>query len=248
MTLDAFFQEYPDAAVAFSGGTDSSFLLYTASRYARRIKAYYAKSAFQPQFELEDAKRFCTEQGIPLQILGIDVLSCREITDNPGNRCYHCKKKIFSAILQAAAADGFPILLDGTNASDAADDRPGMKALEEYKVLSPLRMCGLTKDMVRALSKEAGLFTWNKPAYACLATRIPSGEPITAEKLQATEAAENFLFSMGLSDFRIRYAHGAARLQVRKEQLDMILQNRETILAGLKPWYPSILLDLEVRK
>ena len=248
MTLETFFQEYPETAIAFSGGADSSFLLYAASRYAAKCKAYYAKSAFQPRFELEDAERVCHELKVPLEILETDILSCREVTDNPGSRCYHCKKRIFSGILQAARKDGFSVLLDGTNASDAADDRPGMKALEEFRVLSPLRLCGLTKDRIRALSREAGLFTWNKPAYACLATRIPTGEPITAEKLQATEAAENFLFSIGLSDFRVRYAHGAARLQVRPEQLDLVLQNRETILAGLKSWYSSVLLDLEVRK
>ena len=248
MTLEAFFQEHPETAIAFSGGVDSAYLLYAASRYAGKAKAYYAKSAFQPEFELEDAKRVCRELKVPMEILEIDVLSCPEVTENPANRCYHCKKRIFSVILEAARKDGFPVLLDGTNASDAADDRPGMKALQEYSVLSPLRICGLTKEKIRALSREAGLFTWDKPAYACLATRIPTGEPITAGKLEATEKAEALLFSMGLSDFRVRYAHGAAKLQVREEQLELALQNREAILACLKPWYSSVLLDLEVRK
>ncbi len=248
MTLEAFFQEHPETAIAFSGGVDSAYLLYAASRYAGKAKAYYAKSAFQPEFELEDAKRVCRELKVPMEILEIDVLSCPEVTENPANRCYHCKKRIFSVILEAARKDGFPVLLDGTNASDAADDRPGMKALQEYSVLSPLRICGLTKEKIRALSREAGLFTWDKPAYACLATRIPTGEPITAGKLEATEKAEALLFSMGLSDFRVRYAHGAAKLQVREEQLELALQNREAILACLKPWYSSVLLDLEFRK
>ena len=140
------------------------------------------------------------------------------------------------------------MLIDGTNASDDAADRPGMAALRELSVRSPLRECGITKDEVRALSREAGLFTWNKPAYACLATRIPTGETITPEKLQKTERAEAFLESLGFRDFRVRLMDGSAKLQLREEQFPLLLEKRKTINDKLKTDYRSVVLDLEVRE
>ena len=142
---------------------------------------------------------------------------------------YHCKKVIFETIVEAATKDGYTLLIDGTNASDDSADRPGMKALTELSVRSPLRECGLTKDEIRRLSKEVGLFTWDKPAYACLATRIPTGEEITAAKLQRTEAAENFLSSLGFTDFRVRSREGVAKIQVTAEDLLKMMENRETV-------------------
>ena len=140
------------------------------------------------------------------------------------------------------------MLLDGTNASDDASDRPGVRALAELSVLSPLRICSLTKDEIRRLSKEAGLFTWDKPAYACLATRIPAGDAITLEKLRATERAEGALFEMGFRDFRVRRMGDTAKIQLREDQLSMALANRERILSALQTDYSAVLLDLEVRK
>src|SRR5699024_2924376 len=151
--------------------------------------------------------------------LDVDILADETVAANPPDRCYHCKRRIFSAIASAAAADGYTLLLDGTNASDDAGDRPGMRALWELSVRSPLRECGLTKPEIRWLSREAGLFTWDKPAYARLATRVPAGERLTAEKLENTERAEDFLFSLGFTDFRVRLFNGAARLQLPAEQL-----------------------------
>ena len=136
------------------------------------------------------------------------------MAENPPDRCYYCKRTIFSKLAETALADGYELLIDGTNASDPEGERPGMRALREA-VLSPLRLCGITKDQVRRLSKEAGLFTWNKPAYACLATRVPSGQPITAQLLQRVEAAESALKDLGFSDFRIRVFHDA-RAAVKK--------------------------------
>lgn len=150
-------------------------------------------------------------------------------------------------ILQAARQDGFVLLLDGTNASDPESSRPGMRALRELEVRSPLRECGLTKREVRRLSQEAGLFTWNKPAYACLATRIPAGRPITAQALARTEAGEAFLASLGLSDLRIRLLEDYARIQVPAAQLPAVLANREKITSELKRYYTGVLLDLEAR-
>lgn len=247
MTLKQFFQANPEAAVAFSGGADSAYLLYAAARYARWVRAYCARSPFQPAFEWEDARRLAGELGVELRAVELDVLALPEVAANPPERCYHCKRAVFSAISQAARADGFPLLIDGTNASDDAGDRPGMRALRELRVRSPLRECGLTKGEVRGLSKEAGLFTWDKPAYACLATRIPAGEEITREKLQKTEAAESLLFSLGFSDFRVRLLGGRAMIQLPEGQLPLLLERRGQVLDGLKGKYSAVLLDLEPR-
>ncbi len=247
MTLLAFFKENPKAALGFSGGVDSSYLLYAGVRAGADIHPYYIKTAFQPQFELDDAERLCAQLGVPLTVLELDVLKNEAVTANPPDRCYHCKTALFGALSVQALADGYTLLLDGTNASDDAGDRPGMRALKELHVCSPLRECGLTKAEIRRLSREAGLFTWDKPAYACLATRIPSGDAITAEKLLATERAEAFLFSLGLTDFRVRNYHGAARLQFPEAQLNAVLAHRAEILQELKKDYPAVLLDLEVR-
>ena len=248
MTLQEFFAENARAAIAFSGGVDSSYLLYAAVQCGADVHAYFAKTAFQPRFELDDARRLAESVGAKLTVLELDALSSEDVARNPANRCYYCKKVIFNMIMKAAAEDGYTVLLDGTNASDDAGDRPGMKALQELQVKSPLRECGLVKSEIRRLSKAGGLFTWDKPSYACLATRIPTGCEITAEKLQKTEAAENFMFSLGFSDFRVRMMpNGAARLQVPAAQLPLVMEKHEEILAELKKSYPAVLLDLEVR-
>lgn len=247
MNLDMFFAEYPSAALAFSGGVDSAYLLSKAVASGCDIHAYYVKSAFQPEFETNDAIRLCRELGAKFTIIEMDVLSDETICKNPADRCYHCKKKIFSAILSAAKEDGYTLLLDGTNASDDASDRPGMKVLAELSVRSPLKECGLSKEEIRRLSKEAGLFTWDKPAYACLATRIPVGIEITSEKLSITEQAEDALTRFGFSDFRIRFSSEGGKIQVREEDFEKILLYRREILETLKPFYPSVTLDLEVR-
>lgn len=247
MELERFFAENPRAAVAFSGGADSAYLLYAAVKAGVNVKAYYVKTAFQPQFELEDAKKLAGELGTPMQVLPLDILCDQTVMANPPDRCYHCKKRIFSAIRAAAAQDGFSVLLDGTNASDDAGDRPGIRALKELSVRSPLREAGLTKAEIRRLSKEAGLFTHDKPAYACLATRIPTGETITAEKLCRTEWAETYLAGLGLRDFRVRAMGNTAKLQVRASDLNLVVTHREQITAELGKAYEGVLLDLEVR-
>ena len=247
MNLTQFWQANPKAAIAFSGGVDSAYLLYSAVQSGADVKAYYAKTAFQPAFELEDAKKLAAQLGAQMEILSIDVLSVPNVAENPANRCYYCKTALFSAMTAAAKADGYSLLLDGTNASDEAADRPGMQALRELSVRSPLRECGLTKKEIRRLSKEAGLFTHDKPAYACLATRIPTGDTITPGKLSRTEDAETYLHSLGLRDFRVRTLGDIARIQVPESDLETVLKNREFILSHLKKLYSGVVLDLEVR-
>lgn len=248
LCLAAFFRENPRAAVAFSGGVDSAYLLHAAVQAGARVAAYYVRTAFQPRFELEDAARLTRELGIPLRVVEEDILADGAVAANPPDRCYHCKKRLFTAIRTAARADGFDLILDGTNASDDAGDRPGMRALRELGVRSPLRECGLTKTQIRAMSRAAGLFTHDKPAYACLATRIPAGEAITEEKLQNTEAAEAVLAALGLRDFRVRLLGGLARIQVRETDLPRVMENRERIIGELKRYYSGVVLDLEVRE
>ena len=247
MTLHDFFTKNRSAALAFSGGVDSSYLLYAAEQEGADLCPYYVKSAFQPAFELEDAKRLAKQLSVPLRILTVDVLADPNVTANQMDRCYHCKKLIFSAISAAAERDGYCLILDGTNASDDAGDRPGMQALAELSVRSPLRECGLTKAEVRRLSKEAGLFTWDKPAYACLATRVPAGMPITLEALARTELAEDWLTQLGFRDFRVRIYGGAARIQIPEGQLGLMLKKREQVLEKLKKLYDAVMLDLETR-
>lgn len=247
MTLQEFFAAAPRAAVAFSGGTDSAFLLWAAKRCGCDVRAYYAKTAFQPAFELADARRLAAELDVPLTLVPVDILAVPEAAANGPRRCYHCKRALFTALRRAAAADGYPLLLDGTNASDDAGDRPGMAALRELEVRSPLRECGLTKADVRAQSRAAGLFTWDKPAYACLATRVPTGTPLTAEALARVEQAESALAALGFADFRVRLLGDAARLQLTEDQLGEALARRAEILAALRPLFGAVLLDLEAR-
>lgn len=247
MTLQQFFGEHPRIALAFSGGVDSAYLLYAAIQSGATVKAYYVKSAFQPEFEYEDALALAAQLGAEMRTIHVDVLSDSRVAANPANRCYFCKQRIFNAIAQAALEDGFTEIMDGTNASDDALDRPGMQALKELKVLSPLRLCGLTKQQIREYSREAGLFTWDKPAYACLATRIPAGTAITGAALERTEGAEEYLKSLGFVDFRVRTLGDAARIQVKEGQLPLLLANREEIRRELKKSYSAVLLDLEVR-
>ena len=236
MELRDFFQECPKVALGFSGGVDSAYLLYAALDHGAQVRPYFIKTAFQPQFELEDARRLCAQLGVELTVVELDVLQIPGVAENPPDRCYHCKRALFGRLRQQAQADGYTVLIDGTNASDDAGDRPGMRALGELSVRSPLRECGITKAQVRALSKEAGLFTWDKPAYACLATRVPTGEAITPETLRKVEGAEEALFSLGYSDLRVRVFHGAARLQLPGQQLERAAKERERILQALAPW------------
>ncbi len=247
MKLSSFFKENCSIAIAFSGGVDSSYLLYMANKYAKNVTAYYVKTQFQPHFELEDAGNLAQMLGARIKIIELDVLCDSDVKKNPENRCYYCKKRLFSTICDTARKDGYTLIIDGTNASDEEGDRPGMKALRELSVRSPLRECGLIKDEIRKLSKEAGLFTWDKPAYACLATRIPTGVELTEEKLIRTEKAEDFLFTLGFCDFRVRELKNAAQIQIKEEQLPLLLNYKNEIITELKKHFGSVLLDMEGR-
>lgn len=248
MTLQDFFEENKKVALGFSGGVDSSYLYYMAVKCGADIRAYYIKSQFQPRFELDDARRLAADIGAELTVIDKDILASENVAANPDDRCYHCKKQIFGTIVAQAEKDGYNVIIDGTNASDDVDDRPGMKALTEMEVKSPLRLCGLTKDDIRRLSKEAGLFTWNKPSYACLATRVQAGEIITADILRRVEGAEEVLRLMGFSDFRVRKRGDIGLLQIPECQMMSVIKMREEILLGIRPYFKDLVLDLNGRQ
>ena len=243
MTLIDFFRQVPKAALAFSGGVDSAYLLHIARQLGCDIRPYFLRTPFQPDFELKDAGKLAPD----VTVVELDILSLPEVAANPQNRCYYCKKAMFTRLKEQAMSDGYSVLLDGTNASDRADDRPGMKVLTELNVLSPLRLCGLTKDDIRRRSREVGLFTWDKAAYACLATRIPAGTAIDWDTLRRIESAEAALASLGFTDFRVRVFHGAARIQLPKEQFPRSPESYGQLTNALSPYFDHILLDLAGR-
>lgn len=241
-----FFSNYSRVAVALSGGVDSAVLLSLAKSSKADVNAYFVKSAFQPEFELNDALKICGDT-IPLTVIETDILSDNDIVSNPENRCYFCKKRIFTEIKEKAKIDGCDIVVDGTNSSDDISDRPGYKALSELGIISPLKAFGFTKQDIRQIAFESNIPVFDKPSYACLATRIPCGTEITKEILNKTENAEKELFSLGFKDFRIRYQNGDAKLQISEEDMSSVINNREDILKILKKYYNNVLLDLKAR-
>lgn len=247
MELRDFLKQYDKLGLAFSGGTDSAYLLYEALSAGVDVTAYYVKTLFQPVFELADARRLCDKLNAKLVVLELDILADERIRHNPPERCYYCKKRIMGTIMERAMADGCQAVMDGTNASDDSGDRPGMRALKEQGVLSPLRDCGISKPELRERSRQAGLFTWDKPAYACLATRIPAGADITAAGLERVERSEAGLYRLGFRDFRVRSLGSMAKLQIRQEQLPLLLEKRGEILSLLEADYKDIVLDLNTR-
>lgn len=250
MNLNEFFQQHPKIALGFSGGVDSSYLFYAAVKARADIRAYYVHGPFQAEFEYDDAKHLAEEIGAEdrLTVIEADVLSHKEVTDNPWNRCYYCKTLVFGTISERAGEDGYTTIIDGTNASDDPSDRPGVRALQEMQVLSPLQLCGMTKEDIRKASKAAGLFTWNKPSNACLATRIPTGEEITQEKLDAVEYAEDALRRLGFSDLRVRKRGETGLIQLPAEQFPQAVEKRAEIQMTLHPYFPQLALDLQDRK
>ena len=247
MTLEQFFFRHPKAALAFSGGVDSAYLLWAGLQAGAEVWPYFVKTPFQPRFELGDAYRLCEQLDADLIVLDYDILDQETVVSNPPDRCYHCKRWMFSKLKRYAASEGFSLLIDGTNASDDGGDRPGMRALDELEVRSPLRECGLTKAQIRELSRQAWLFTWDKPSYACLATRVPAGRTIIQGDLERVERGEEALSRLGFRDFRLRLTAGGAKLQLPEGQLLLALERRADILSALETDFPELTLDLRPR-
>lgn len=247
MLLDQYFSVHSRGALAFSGGTDSAFLLWAALEAGAEVYPFFIDTPFQPRWERQAAEALCQSLGVSLTVLEAEPLAAPEIRENPANRCYHCKRLLFATLRQAAAEAGLSLLWEGTNASDDAADRPGMRALAELGVESPLRLCGLTKGEIRARSRAAGLPTWNQPSYACLATRFPAGQRITADELARVEAGEQALAALGFSDLRLRLRDWGALLQLPAGQQKQARRRWDEIGAALGGLFPQVQLDPTAR-
>ena len=196
---------YKSVAVAFSSGVDSAFLLYAAKdTLGEGVVAVTATSFFFPARELDEAKEFCQRLGVKHILAEIDENKIEHFSENPKNRCYYCKTHLFTKLKNIAMDEGMNEIIEGSNVDDLGDYRPGLQALKELDIKSPLREAGLTKADIRALSKHFDLPTLKKPSFACLASRIPYGEKLTRQKLSMIEKAENYLLSLGFKQLRVR--------------------------------------------
>jgi uncharacterized protein len=237
------------ALLAYSGGVDSTFLARVAGEVlGERFLAVTAASETYPAHERRDAESIARKYGWRHMVVPTSELGISGFSDNTPNRCYYCKKELMTRLGRIAASQGIAHVLDGQNADDAGDYRPGSKAAAELGVLSPLRDAGLTKDEIRRLSKERGLPTWDKPACACLASRFPYGQEITAEKLRKVAAAEEVLRSVGLGQLRVRDDAGTtARIEVPPGDISRLASDlREEVVRRFKVLgYKYVSLDLE---
>jgi len=222
-------------AVAFSGGVDSTFLLKVAHEVlGEKVIAVTGVSSTFSQKENEEAECFARYLGVKHVFVDSEEVENDDFSKNPKNRCYFCKKELFSKVKQVADENNIRFVLDGSNADDVNDYRPGFQAIKELDVVSPLRDAGLTKEEIRNFSKEMSLPTWDKPAFACLASRFPYGTEITKSKLKKVELAEDFVRNLGVKQFRVRYHEDVARIEVLKDDFETILKNSDEITKRFK--------------
>ena len=235
--------------VAFSGGVDSSFLLKVAHEVlGENVLAVTAKSSTYPEREFNEAVKFAADYGIPHRVIVSEELEVEGFSENPLNRCYLCKQELFNKIKKIATDEGYKFIAEGSNKDDLGDYRPGLQAVSELGIASPLRDSELSKNDIRLLSKEFGLKTWDKPSFACLSSRFPYGERITAQKLQMVDKAEQFLIDLGFKQIRVRHHGNVARIEVEDVDFDRLLdkQMRNVVYTRLKEFgYVHVALDLK---
>lgn len=234
------------ALVAYSGGTDSAFLLAAAAQVlGDRVLAVTAVSATSTAAEVQEAKALARQLGVRHVVIHSAEMQQREFTENSPLKCYHCKRLRFSHLQEVARQYQIPWVLDGSNLDDLEDYRPGMKAVLELGVRSPLQEAELTKTEIRQLSRQLGLPTWDKPSSPCLASRIPYGEEITEEKLRRIEEAEKILKNLGFSPVRVRHYPGEARLEISWEQFSFLAGLSQQITEQLRELgFAHVTMDL----
>lgn len=247
--LQEYLKELGSVAVAFSSGVDSTFLLKMAHDIlGDRVLAVTVDADFFPKRELEEAKAFCETEGIRQIIVKVDEQDIEGFSQNPKNRCYICKYSLFKKIKEVALKNQIAYVVEGSNVDDEGDYRPGMQAIRELQIKSPLRYVGLTKQEIRIFSRELGLSTWEKPSFACLASRFVYGEAITKEKLSMVERAEQLLLELGFLQIRVRIHGKMARIEVMPEDFSKLCESsiREKIVYEYKKiGFQYVTMDLQ---
>ncbi|MBN2735917.1 MAG: ATP-dependent sacrificial sulfur transferase LarE [Spirochaetales bacterium] len=234
--LYSYIQKWKKAIVAFSGGVDSSYLLYSSFKAlgAENVLAVIASSETYPQHEKDEALAFIEKYGLNYQIIETDELGVINKHNNPTDRCYHCKKELFTDLSKIAEIKGYDVIFEGSNIDDLNDFRPGMKAVNELDVKSPLKAVEMTKKDIRALSKHHGLSTWDKPAFACLTSRFMYHTKIEAAVLNQIEQAENFLRQYQFRQYRVRYINDEAVVEVDPGEVKRAQELSDEIISRLR--------------